>query len=488
MAAKHLELVRGEPARDIAGGDGMLAPHDYGAECALLTAVLANAPDLLPKVDGFLRPEHFFAEAHRQIFKAVLDVKDSGIGVDIVNVLTRLKDSERLEQVGGTQYLVEMMNDAPAILNVGDYATSIVDKARLRKTIDHCRATAARAYLGIVDAQEYIDDAAKGLIDIGRSGVRRNVESNRTVLGRIVKNLERGTPGLGEDRVTGIPTGLRAYDRLTQGLHAGHKTTIVALPKVGKTAMALQIAANVAAHGIGAVYFILEMSREEALTRLLSAWSSVDGERLKRAPVDGLNPDEWRRIHTAQGKLGALPLHIEDTPTVSIDDVRALTIAQVDEMRMRYKAPLGLFVVDYVQRLVATPTMAKLAAQGRIKKHDWVGHNSKGIKLLAQELKIPGLELAQQKPSPVDPRTKLRPKPTKGQTADCSEIEKESDEVIYLHRKPKYGVSGGVVGEDPRAVTMILAAGRSVAEGEVDLTYRGEFSRFEDCGYREDSR
>ncbi|WP_394838702.1 AAA family ATPase [Pendulispora rubella] len=473
--AGHLRLIpdardsrHGQPEREPVG----IPPHDLDAEAAVLSALMIDESGV-KRIDSFLRPEHFFAERHRRIFEAILDIateqSPTGEQYCIVRIGHWLKARGRIEQIGGMPYLTEILNFAPAIANLERYATIVYETWRARQMIARCQEYAARGYLDYGDTQEYVDEAARALEDIARKRIGGPVESNLEALKRIVLRIRDAMSGTAESkRAVGIPTGFAGYDHETGGLHAGEKTTVAALPGAGKTAFALQVAANVAAQGIGVLICSNEMDRDSLLLRVLAREARVDGRRLKAGQ---LTLEEWDRVIERSTSICKLPLLIDDSDGMTIGHVVTRARQEADRMRRAHGVPLGLIVIDWVQNF------CRDAETQAMKEHEVVKHSTTRFRALLKELRIPGIEVAQQKPSEVDRAIKARPKPTKGCVADSSWIEKTADVVAYLHRNPLMK-DHRVVGEDPNSVTLVMTKQRGGDEGELKFRFERAFQTF----------
>ena len=447
---------------------GRVAPHDLDAEAAVLSAVMTD-PRHLGQLHGFLRPEHFYSEAHRRIFEACLALEATESTIDIVLIATWLKDRDRITQVGGVEYLTTVLTAAPAPKNVVDYGAVVYEKWRARRTIEICQTIAARGYVDYGDVQSYIDGAVRDLAAVGSAGMGQAVESNLDALRRIVASLTKQDGEPTRDRKRGIVTGLAPYDALTLGLHAGQKTTVVAWPGVGKTTWALQVAGHVASLGIGVLFFSTEQPRDELLAKMLAARARVDGERMKQGQ---LTTNEWGRIYESLPGLEKLPLWIEERQNLTIQQLRQITLAHAERLMMVEKVPLGLVILDYVQNLAPAPHLAKA------KRHEQLADATRGFKGLCRELKIPGIELAQRKPAEADKNSKAKPRPETGCIADTSEIEKSADNLVVLHREAMKGPGGRAVGEDRETVSAVLLKQRGGRAGEFRMRFQGEFSTF----------
>lgn len=435
--------------------EGRQPPFDLEAEATVLASVMID-PSALAKIDAFLRPDHFHSEAHRRMFEGALALKAADTPLDATTLLTWLKDRERLAQVGGTNYVLEVLNCAPVVANIVAHALIVFDKHRVRQTIAVCQRVAAQGHLDYGDAQEFIDGATRALATIARHTALSPVERNIELLKRRVRELAGSIAKPDDDRRTvGIATGIAKYDRLTLGLHAGQKTTIGALPGRGKSSIALQIAVNVASQGYGVLYFSQEMTKEELVDRQLSMLASVDSKRIQ---AGRMSSDEWQRIYGIKALKKALPIVIDDTPEMDMHQVKTTTLAQLEMMPIVEGVPLGLVIVDYLQRLKPMPEHA------RRERHEQIYESARAFKNLCRSIKVPGVELAQQtKPDPKSPNAR----PLGTSFAGCRDIANEADQVVFLHR-------------EENGVRLLLLKQRGGPEGDVLLRLRGEFSRFEE--------
>ena len=464
------------PMRD---PSGRTPPHDLDAEAAVLSACMLD-PYAMARIVEFLRPDHFYAEAHRRIYEACCELHAARQPIDIVQVATWLKNRERLAQVGGNAYLTEILNAAPAVVNVAAYARTVLDKARVRSMISTCQTIAAQGYLDYGDAQDFLDGAGESVDAVRRQGVTAPVERNLDSLMRVVKSIaetnERVQSGQRVRGVTGIPTGLSRYDRLTAGLHAAKLHLVAARPGIGKTALGLQLASNACAVGIGAGVISMEMTRDELLTRLISAHAGVDGMDL----VSGsMGFDAWARVQEAATSLSKLPLQIDDTPSLNIRQVRARANRMIEDSA-KLGAPLGLLVVDYVQWIASTPEAAKM------QRREQLAEITQGLKVWAKETRIPVVALAQLNRD-VDKRTGEVRFPRLSDLADSSSLEKDADQVIFLHRAAKVVDDKEELEDDGGKTWLIVAKNRGGRTGTVVLRFRKELTWFEDWGGHRDA-
>ncbi len=436
--------------------------HDLDAEAAVLSAVLLD-PSALPRVLDFLLPEHFFSEAHRRIYEAALQLRAEGRAVDEQTVASRLKEQQRLAQVGGMPYIAEVLGCSPDVSHVRDHAMTVFERWRLRQVLFLCDRAKTHGRR-VVDVQAFSDNVVKSIAEIARRRAGEKLEDNFAVLSRRVRMLaevEQGAPATNNGKGPALPTGIWAYDHHAHGLYAGQVTCIVALPGVGKTALALQIAVNVARLGVAVAFFSTEMSRDEICDRQIQRFSRIDGRRLQLArQKPTLSAEEMQRLRSGLLEQQALRLHVFDDSAPTVDDI----CARSKELHERSLAvdgvPLGLIVVDYVQRLAPSPL-----TQNK-KKYEQVAHASQRLVTLARELKLPVLELAQQK-NP-DPRNKNK-KPELGDVAECFQVARDAHNVAYLYRPST---------RDGRNLKLMIAKQRNGEEAEEHIVFEREYSTF----------
>lgn len=438
---------------------GTPPPHDLDAEAAVLSACMIN-PEAWPRIRDFLRPEHMFSERHAWILRGVSAVSGEGKTPDSVTVASWLRDRGRLGQVEHG-YVVEVLDAAPAVAptRLLAYAEQVHKLWRVRKAIALCQRFAAEGYHDVGEAQAWLERCGEALTAVARCKPREDIESNADALRRILR--ERLTPVAEGKRRHGLPTGLKSLDELIAGLRPGKKTTVAALTGRGKTAFGLQAGILAAMNGVRALVVSVEVSRDDLLQRALSAIAGIDHDRLRKGQ---LHQDEWTRLMPAMQRLGDLPLDIVDAHDLHVGRLAGL-VRQLVDAHHGGAAPLGLVVVDYVQRLSPAPEVMTA------KKHEQVAHATKALKLLAQDHGIAVLELAQAKAS----ETGRTSTPDSSCIADSGAVAKESDAVVFLHRPNE---------QDRARILAVVAKQRDGEEGECELVFEGHFQRFRDPAER----
>jgi len=464
--------------------EGRVPPHDLDAEAAVLSAVMLDT-SALDKILEFLKPEHFYSEAHRRIFEAAIELRSVGQPVDVVQIGTWLKNRDRIAQIGGMQYLTELLNAAPAVANVAAYGRTIHEKWRVRQLIATCQRVSAQGYLDYGEAQQYIDGAEQSVYEIARTPESSSVEKLLDVMKKSFKALteamQRG------DRITGTPSGFDRYDRLTAGLHPGDLSIVAARPGMGKTSFVLNVATNVASPrgrethaqgqdqkweepGVGVAVFSLEMPREQIANRMLCSEARVDVGKLRQGH---LSPQDWSKLTQAASYLGSLPIWIDDTPSLSILELRA----KVRRLQAEFDRPnesggakkkrVGLVVVDYLQLM-----KGRDGAQSREQE---ISEISRGLKGLAKELHLPVIALSQLNRA-VETRSEKSKRPQLSDLRESGAIEQDADNIVFIYRDEYYNREATT---EPNVAELIIAKQRNGPTGTVKVRFDHAYTRFD---------
>ena len=457
QTATHLRVVDAGPPPP---------PADLDAEASVLSAVILDR-EAMPKVIDFLRDEHFYSEAHRRMFEASIALFRAKQPLDAQTVASWLHARKRLAQVGGAGYIAHVLETSPVVANVRAHAVAVHDMWRRRQLMAACDRLSIRSGGEVGDVQALLDEATKTVAMIGAQSPVRPIESNEQALERILADAfsTEDTGPASTTRMSGFPTGLHGLDRILGGLRKSAKTTIAASTGVGKTALAMQLAVQVARQGVGVLFFSTELKREELLRRALANVSNVSSDRIRSRR---LNDRHRNAMREANAVLKTLPWRIDETPRLTIEEVCAATKAAREEMLLVDRVPLGMVVLDYIQRIEPSRHMMNR------EKHEQLGHASRSFKQLCQELDIVGLELAQSKDAPPG-RKPEKPKASNG-IADSSQIAKESDDVIFLVSE------GALAPNDPRqGIEAWIAKNRAGQKNVgVSLLFTGDLYRFND--------
>jgi replicative DNA helicase len=475
-----------EAALSLVPSGARVPPHDLDAEAAVLSAILLDA-DAFDRVQETLAPEHFYADANRRVYEAVLDLKSStGQPVDIVSVANWLRDRNRLAQIGGTPYLAQLADATPAVAHIGNHARIIREKWRTRQLIATCQHVTAQGYSGVEDVQAFIDSAEQAVFDIARVPATSSVVSAKEAIHKAFDILtETARRGGG---VTGIETGFTGLDRLCSGLHRGDLYIVAARPGMGKTSFVLNLAVNVASPkalrapaegepyfeapveepGFGVLFCSLEMPREQLAARLLAAEARVNMSAIRSGrPLR----EDWPKLTDAAARLSRLPLWIDDTPALTLLDLRAkIRRLQAEIARGDSHAPaqgLGLVAVDYLQLM-----QGRRDAQSREQE---ISELSRGLKQLSKEMSVPVIALSQLNRA-VETRTTKDKRPQLSDLRESGAIEQDADTIVFIYRDEYYFREST---EKKGVAELIIAKQRNGPTGVIETRFTDAYTRFD---------
>jgi replicative DNA helicase len=432
------------------------------AERALLGSILLDNSALNLALEG-VGKDDFFSEAHRIAFDKMIAISEKNRTIDLVTLCEELSKEGQIDKVGGAAYLAALTDGVPigTSVAVSEYSRIVKEKSILRRLINASHNLISRCLEGTDDPDTLIDLAQSQVFEIAEQKVQSGFTNIRDIVrssfGSIEELLERGR------HVTGVGTGFEDLNSMTSGLQPGELVVVAARPSLGKTALALNIAAHAAIEDRKKVgFFSLEMSKESLVMRLLCSEAKTDSHRLRSGFS---NRDDWKKLTQALGRLGDAPLFIEDTPALSIMQIRAKA------RRLKMEKGLDLMIVDYLQLV---------SGQGRFENRTQeVSYISRGLKSLAKELKVPVLALSQLSRAP-EQRPGQRP-----QLSDLREsgsIEQDADVVIFLFRERKAAEESDGEGEvDRRGVEMKLIIGkqRNGPTGDIPIVFMRPYAKFE---------
>jgi len=430
-------------------------PTNIDAERLVLGSIMLD-DSVFVQAAGTLEPDDFSLEKHRRIFRRMGELNERGESIDRVTVANELMRNNELEICDGLGYLVSLDDGLPQIVNLESYIRIVKDKAILRRIVFASQVLMNRALADTEDPEEILAGAEETLLKLGESRARAGLSTPRQIIERYEGGINTFLDP--SKRVKGISTGFYKFDEMTGGLHPGELFILAARPSMGKTALALNIAHHVATKVQQPVaVFSLEMSQESLLTRMLCAAARVDSQRFRSGY---LNAEERRRLGATLNDLVQAPIHIDDTAAVHIMDIHAKL------RRMQAEHGLGLVVIDYLQLMTG---------RGRFEnRNQEVSTISRGLKLLANELKVPMLVLSQLSRAPETRQGDHRP-----QLSDLREsgsIEQDADLVAFIFREEVYKHDR----EDLRGLAeLILAKQRNGPVGKIDLVFLHSLTKFE---------
>lgn len=461
-----------EPVANIVTGESSshrLPPQNLEAEMSVLGGVLLEN-DALNRALEILVPEDFYRESHRKIFSALIVLSEKNEPADLVTLTAILKSRDELDAVGGSSYLATLVDYVPTAANIVYYCRLVKEKAVARHLIQVSTDIVTRGYEG-GDMEAILDHAEKAIFEIAENRIRPSFFPVRDILKDTFKTIEKLYDR--KELVTGVPTGYLELDKMTAGLQAGDLVIIAGRPSMGKTAFALNVVEYATTHAdtkAPAVVFSLEMSKEQLVQRMLCSISKVDAGRLR---TGHLGESDWPKLTMGAGQMSEAPIFIDDTPAISVLELRSKA------RRLKAEHNLGLIVVDYLQ------LMRGSNAENRQQE---ISEISRSLKALAKELDLPVVALSQLNRS-LESRTDKRP-----MMADLREsgaIEQDADVIMFVYRDAVYCDAcksrelSCDKGHDKDA-EIIIGKQRNGPIGTVHLTFRGEFTRFENQSKRMD--
>jgi replicative DNA helicase len=436
-------------------------PQSLEAEESILSAILVDN-DTLPEILEILSPKDFYRSSHQKMFTAITELFSRNEPVDLVTLTNILRERGWLEEIGGATYLANLVDTVPLAVNAQHYAKIVHDKACLRQLIEKSNAIAKRCFEDRGDVENVIDYAESSIFEISENKIKPAFYP----IGKIIEvNIDALEERQGNKAmVTGVATGFTKLDELTAGLQKSDLIILAGRPGMGKTAFALNIAKNSAVDiNIPVAIFSLEMSKEQLSFRMLSSEARIDSSRLRRGFI---TQDDWIKITDAAGFLSQAPIFIDDSPNITVLEIRAKS------RRLKMENDIGLIIIDYLQLM-----KGRVSAERRDLE---ISEISRSLKALAKELDIPVLALSQLNRK-LEERSDKRP-----QLADLREsgaLEQDADVVAFIYRDELYNKDEN--NPNKGRAEIILAKQRNGPTGTAILTFLDTYTRFENFIPRE---
>jgi replicative DNA helicase len=440
-----------------AAGDGLrLPPHSIEAEQAVLGGLMIDAA-AWDQIADRVMAEDFYRNDHRLIFTATAGLIERNQPCDAVTLSGHLESQGVLEQVGGLAYLGTLARDTPTAANIRAYADIVRERSVLRQLI-----SAGNAIVGSAlepegrEAREIVDDAERAVFEIAERGSRGKVgfRQVKAILPDVVNRIDELYHSDG--KLTGIATGFKQLDEMTSGLQPGDLIIIAGRPSMGKSTLAVNMAENAALGAKkSAAIFSMEMSAESLTLRMLSSLGRINQSHLRSGRLE---EDDWPRIDSAMTQLGTASIHIDETPGLTPTEIRARA------RRLKRERGLDLIVVDYLQLMQVAGTKENRATE--------ISEISRSLKALAKELKVPVLALSQLNRG-VEQRTEK--KPVMSDLRESGAIEQDADVILLIYREEVYEPNTTRKG----IADIIIAKQRNGPTGEVQLTFLGQYTKFE---------
>ncbi|MFC4554765.1 replicative DNA helicase [Georgenia faecalis] len=433
-------------------------PQDIAAEQSVLGGMLLSK-DAIADVVEVLRGQDFYRPAHEMVYDAILDLYGRGEPADAVTVSAELTKRGEIGRIGGAPYLHTLISSVPTAANAGYYARIVREQAVLRRLVE---AGTRIAQLGYAtdggDVDELVNSAQAEVYAVTERRTSEDYVPLRDTINLTMEEIEKASNrGVG---MVGVPTGFADLDTLTNGLHPGQMIIVAARPAIGKSTLALDICRSASIkHDLTSVIFSLEMSRTEITMRLLSAEAKVPLQNMRKGTM---RDEDWTRVATAMSKVSEAPMFIDDSPNMSLMEIRAKC------RRLKQRHDLKLVVVDYLQLMSSGKRVES--------RQQEVSEFSRALKLLAKELEVPVIAVAQLNRGPEQRTDK---KPMMSDLRESGSLEQDADMVILLHREDAYER------ESPRAgeADLIVAKHRNGPTDTVVVAFQGHYARFIDMAH-----
>ena len=432
-------------------------PSNIEAEKSVLGAMFLSKYALQRAVES-LNKDMFYSDAHAKIFEVICELSEKSIPIDSTTVVNELGKKNYLNQVGGVEYLSEVINFVPSANNIDEYIKIVEEKSILRRLIEEANFIASDAYQMDGELTDVLDQAEKRILSVVKTKGGSEFRSIQDVLLKTQDDLEKLSQNKGE--VTGISTGFYDLDKVTSGLHPNELIIIAARPAMGKTAFALNLATNIASLNNKTVaLFNMEMGAEQLATRMISSVGQVQGYKMRTARFDH---EDWKKINEAMSRLADMKLFIDDTPGMTIGEIRAKCrrlAANTED--------LGAVIIDYLQLITGS------AKWGGNRQQE-VSEISRSLKTLAMELNIPIIALAQLSRC-VEGRDNKRP--ILSDLRESGSIEQDADIVAFLYRDDYYNKEAAI-DEYTSKSEFIIGKHRNGPTTTVDLIFKRDTSTF----------
>ncbi len=430
-----------------------LPPQNIEAEEAILGAILKN-PVCFNKVADMLNSNSFYKPAHKIIYEAIVELFNKNQAIDIVTVSERLNEKEKLELVGGRAYINDLVLNITTTANIEYYAKIVQEKAIKRELITAGSEIVEMAYDN-TPTENTLDNAEKLIFNIAQQKTSSDLVSVKDLVLTSYEQISYRYEH--RDELTGVPTGFYDFDNMTSGLQKSDLIILAARPSMGKTALALNIAQNVALKAKKTVaIFSLEMSKEQLVQRMLCSEAEVDTHKLK---TGNMQASDWEKLTTAMNHFADAPLFIDDKPGATVMEVRA----KCRRLAMEQKE-IGLVVIDYLQLMEASGNKEDRTQQ--------ISGISRGLKGLARELNVPVIALSQLSRA-VESRPDKRP--MMSDLRESGAIEQDADIIMFIYRDEYYNKEDT---ENRGKAEVIVAKHRNGAVGSVDLLFQGSITKF----------
>ena len=438
---------------------GKIPPQAVDLEEAVLGAVMLEKDAVLSVID-ILKPESFYKDTHRKIYKAIIDLSTQEKAIDILTVTEELRKEKALEEVGGPLYIAQLTGKVASAAHLEFHARIIQQKYIQRDLIRVSTDIQKKAYDESMDVDDLLDQAESDLFEIAEGNIKRETAKLNVLVAEAIHQIEEAAKR--EDHLSGVPSGFTKLDRLTSGWQKSDLVIIAARPSMGKTAFVLSMARNIAVeHKRPVVFFSLEMASIQLVNRLIVSETELPSDRIRNGRLEEY---EWKQLDYKIKSLVEAPIFIDDTPALSIFELRAKC------RRLKVQHQIELVIVDYLQLMTGT-------GDSKGSREQEVSTISRALKSMAKELNVPVIALSQ-----LNRSVELRSGNKRPQLSDLREsgaIEQDSDIVIFIHRPEKYDIYEDEQGNSLVGIAdIILSKHRNGPIGDIQLRFKEESAKF----------
>jgi replicative DNA helicase len=446
--------VAKEMKADLDTASFKLPPQNIEAEQSILGGILIEN-DALNTVVEFLEDSDFYRESHQKIFQCMITLSERSEPLDLITLTNELKKKKELEEIGGASYLASLVESVPTAANIAYYAKIVKEKSILRKLISTATEIVTQSYQEGKDLEDFLDESEQAIFRISEHRVKPAFYPIKEIVKESFKVIERLYEK--KELITGVPSGFKDLDRKTAGFQNAELIIVAGRPSMGKTALCLNIAQHASINvKIPTAMFSLEMSKEQLAIRMLCSEARVDSARLRSG---FLSESDWPKLTMAAGALSDAPIFIDDTPAMSVLELRAKA------RRLKADRGLGLIIVDYLQLM--------RGRSGMERREQEISEISRSLKALAKELNIPVLAISQ-----LSRKAEDRPgrQPQLSDLRESGAIEQDADVIIFIYRDEVYNPDSDRKG----TAEVIIGKQRNGPTGKVDLSFISEFTTFKD--------
>ena len=433
---------------------GKIPPNDVEAEQAVIGSMLTDRDAVISAIE-VLKEEDFYREDNKTIYEAILNLYNRSEPIDIITLKAELTSMGMFDKIGGLEYIVGLPEKVPTTANVEKYISIVKEKSELRRLIKAANEIIEQGYDPTENIDDIMNSAEKKIFNIMQDKDLKSYSPIKDVLIDAFTELEQLYNQ--KQHITGVPTGFIDLDYKTAGLHNSDLILIAARPAMGKSAFALNIATNAALKAkVPAVLFSLEMSKEQMVNRILCSEAMVDSNKVRTGKIDD---DDWIKLADTMGDLSEAPIYIDDTPGISINEIRAKC------RKLKIEKNIGLVVIDYLQLVQGSSKRAQGSREQEISEI------SRSLKILAKEINVPVIALSQLSRAP-----EQRPdhRPMLSDLRESGAIEQDADIVMFLYRDDYYNEDS----EDKGLAEVIVAKHRAGSTGTVKLVWLGNYTKF----------